>query len=169
MIWWISPRSLTIYFELNLFLKSHQKPPCDGATVSGSKNGRSRTLRESDTTEDSSRTTVSSTLVHVASIHNLILAIERKDSSALIAHCRRNRSLAPSRLQGAPHVKLAEPASIGPTSSAAAVSYRAQLVFNKPTHPLRWNGISAEQRLPSPEAWSERPPIVGCLSPPSLS
>jgi hypothetical protein len=28
-IWWISPRSLAIYFQLNFFLKSHQKPPCD--------------------------------------------------------------------------------------------------------------------------------------------
>ena len=25
----MSPRSLAIYFQLNLFLKSHQKPPCD--------------------------------------------------------------------------------------------------------------------------------------------
>jgi hypothetical protein len=29
-IWWISPRSLAIYFQLNFF-KSHQKPPCDVA------------------------------------------------------------------------------------------------------------------------------------------
>ena len=28
-IWWISPRSLAMYFQLNFFLKSHQKPPCD--------------------------------------------------------------------------------------------------------------------------------------------
>jgi hypothetical protein len=26
----ISPRMLAIYFQLNLFSKSHQKPPCDG-------------------------------------------------------------------------------------------------------------------------------------------
>jgi hypothetical protein len=25
----MSPRLLAIYFQLNLFLKSHQKPPCD--------------------------------------------------------------------------------------------------------------------------------------------
>jgi hypothetical protein len=29
----MSPRSLAIYFQLNLFLKSHQKPPCDGDEV----------------------------------------------------------------------------------------------------------------------------------------
>ncbi len=28
----MSPRSLAIYFQLNLFLKSHQKPPCDVGT-----------------------------------------------------------------------------------------------------------------------------------------
>ena len=31
-----SPCSLTRYFELNLFLKSHQKPPCD-ASIGNSK------------------------------------------------------------------------------------------------------------------------------------
>ena len=29
----MSPRSLAIYFQLNLFLKSHQKPPCDDNTL----------------------------------------------------------------------------------------------------------------------------------------
>ena len=34
-IWWISPRSLAIYFQLNFFLKSHKKPPCDAAQRNG--------------------------------------------------------------------------------------------------------------------------------------